>query len=172
MFDDEADGPAAGRKQMTMKTKKHTSKPKQYRVYLAWGKSSDNLLDGMECLLQAVNVKEDRFDLVDNLEVCVTAVSRSVEFVLVDDPNFDEHDIPQGSREVYLKVVRRKLIGRILVHAEPVSPPPKGCVLSGRTGRIVWGGGDVVKDISPRPIPIRYWIRDGTGGAKRKKRKL
>jgi len=156
---------------MKTKTKAHKSKPKQYRVYLAWGKSGDNLLDGMECLLQPTQVKEDQFDLVDNEDVVVTAVSRSVEFVLVDDPNFTEHDIPKDSQEVYLKVVRRKLFGRIQVHAEPVGPPPKGCVLSGRTGRIVWGGGDVVKDISPRPIPIRYWIRDRSVDAKRRKRK-
>jgi hypothetical protein len=156
---------------MNTKAKNITAKPKQYRVYLAWGKSSDDLLDGMECLLQRTRIKEDGFDLVDNEEVLMTAVSRTVEFVLVDDPDFTEHDIPTESQEVYLRVVRRKLFGRILVHAEPVGPPPKGCVLSGRTGRIVWGGGDVVKDISPRPIPIRYWIRDSTGRKRPKKRK-
>ncbi|MGC9998740.1 MAG: hypothetical protein ABSE21_01445 [Bryobacteraceae bacterium] len=66
---------------MNMKAKKITVKPKQYRVYLAWGKSSDDLLDGMECLLQPTHVKEDQFDLVNNEEVFVTAVSKSVEFV-------------------------------------------------------------------------------------------
>lgn len=156
---------------MAIRTKKKTSRPKQYRVYLAWGKSSGNLLDGIECLLQPTHVKEDQFDLVDNEDVVVTAISTSVEFVLVDDPNFTEHDIPTDSQEVYLKVVRRKLFGRIQVHAEPVGPPPRGCVLSGRTGRIVWGGGDVVKNISPLPIPIRYWIRDSSVDAKRRKRK-
>ena len=156
---------------MKTKTKRPTARPKQYRVYLAWGKCSDNLLGGMEGLLQPRHLKEDQVDLVDDGQVVVTAISRSVEFILVDDPNFAKHDIPTGSRDVYLKVVRRKLFGRILVHAEPVGPPPKGCVLSGRTGRVVWGGGEVVRDISPRPIPIRYWTRDGAGGNRRKKRK-
>jgi hypothetical protein len=114
----------------------------------------------MECLLQARHVKEDHFKLADDGQVVVTAVSRRVEFVLVDDPDFTERDIPRGGQDVYLKTVRRRLFGRILVHVEPVGPPPKGCVLSGPTGRIVWGGADVVKNISPRPIPIRYWVKD------------
>jgi hypothetical protein len=154
-----------------MKSKKQTPKPKQYRVYLAWGKSSDNLLDGMECLLQAGRIKEDRFELAEDEGVAVTAVSRSVDFILVDDPGFTERDIPVGSQEVYLKVVRRRLFGRDLVHAEPLGAPPEGCVLSGPTGRIVWGGADVVRNISPRPIPIRYWIKDtkpDTKGTRRK----
>jgi hypothetical protein len=96
---------------------------------------------------------------VDNADVTLTAVSRSVEFVLTDEPGFTERDIPAGSREVYLKVVRRRLFGRTLVHAEPVGPPPRGCVVSGRTGRIVWGGADVVREISPRPIALRYWTK-------------
>jgi hypothetical protein len=82
-----------------------------------------------------------------------------MEFILVDDPEFDEDDIPRDSDEIFLKVVRRRLFGRDLIHAEPVGAPPKECVLSGRTGRVVWGGGDTVRDISPRPIPLRYWIK-------------
>jgi hypothetical protein len=35
----------------------------------------------MEGLLQPTHVKEDQFDLVNNEEVFVTAVSKSVEFV-------------------------------------------------------------------------------------------
>jgi hypothetical protein len=142
------------------RSKKRASGPRQYRVYLAWGKSGGDLLDGMECLLRPRHAREDRFNLVDGEGATVTAVSRSVEFVLVDDSAFTERDIPAGSREVYLRIVRRRLFGRILVHAEPVGSPPRGCVLSGRTGRVVWGGADVVKDISPRPIPLRYWIKD------------
>jgi hypothetical protein len=92
----------------------------------------------------------------------LTATSSSMEFILVDDPEFDEDDIPRDSDEIFLKVVRRRLFGRDLIHAEPVGAPPKGCVLSGRTGRVVWGGGDTVRDISPRPIPLRYWIKVAT----------
>jgi hypothetical protein len=98
-------------------------------------------------------------NLIDDEDMVLTVTSSSMEFMLVDDPEFGEDDIPRDSNEIFLKVVRRRLFGRDLIHAEPVGAPPKGCVLSGRTGRVVWGGVDTVREISPRPIPLRYWIK-------------
>jgi len=138
------------------------TKSKQYRVYLAWEGTIDNPLEGMGYLIRPRHRDKLSVNLIDDEDMVLTATSSSMEFILVDDPEFDEDDIPRDSDEIFLKVVRRRLFGRDLIHAEPVGAPPKECVLSGRTGRVVWGGGDTVRDISPRPIPLRYWIKTAT----------
>jgi hypothetical protein len=135
------------------------TKSKQYRVYLAWEGTIDNPLEGMGYLIRPRHRDRLSVNLIDDEDMVLTATGSSMEFILVDDPEFDEDDIPRDSDEIFLKVVRRRLFGRDLIHAEPVGAPPKECVLSGRTGRVVWGGGDTVRDISPRPIPLRYWIK-------------
>jgi hypothetical protein len=140
-------------------TRNAKAKPKQYRVYLAWEGTIDNPLEGMGYLIRPRHRDRLSVNLIDDEDMVLTATSSSMEFILVDDPEFDEDDIPRDSDEIFLKVVRRRLFGRDLIHAEPVGAPPNGCVLSGRTGRVVWGGGDTVRDISPRPIPLRYWIK-------------
>jgi hypothetical protein len=128
-------------------------RPRQFRVYLAHESSIDDPFRGMEYLLPQGPLREERFQFGERI-----AISRRAEFLLVDDPGATEVQAPAGSDEIYLKVVRRKLFGRVYVHAEPLGPPPRGCVLSGRTGRFVWGGVDTIH-ISPRPIPLRYWIK-------------
>ena len=135
------------------------TRSKQYRVYLAWEGTIDNPLEGMGYLIRPRHRDKLSVNLIDDEDMVLTVTSSSMEFMLVDDPEFGEDDIPRDSNEIFLKVVRRRLFGRDLIHAEPVGAPPKGCVLSGRTGRGVWGGVDTVREISPRPIPLRYWIK-------------
>ena len=147
----------------TSKIRKGTTpgkaRPKQYRVYLAWEGTIHDPLEGMGYLIRPRHRDKLSVNLIDDEDMVLTVTSSSMEFMLVDDPEFGEDDIPRDSNEIFLKVVRRRLFGRDLIHAEPVGAPPKGCVLSGRTGRVVWGGVDTVREISPRPIPLRYWIK-------------
>jgi hypothetical protein len=151
-------GPGKGRKATT----DGKTKSKQYRVYLAWERTIDDPLKGMGYLIRPRHRAKQSVDLIDDEDLVLTVTSSSMQFILVDDPEFGQDDIPRDSDEIFLKVVRRRLFGRDLIHAEPVGAPPKGCVLSGRTGRVVWGGGDTVRDISPRPIPLRYWVKVAT----------
>ena len=138
------------------------TRSKRYRVYLAWEQTIKDPPKEMGYLIRPRHRAKRSVDLIDDEDMVLTATSSSMEFILVDDPEFGQDDIPRDSDEIFLKVVRRRLFGRDLIHAEPVGAPPKGCVLSGRTGRVVWGGGDTVRDISPRPIPLRYWVKGAT----------
>ena len=147
------------------------AKSKRYRVYLAWEKTIDDPLEGMGYLIRPRHRAKQSVDLIDDEEMVLTVTSSSMQFILVDDPEFGEDEIPRDSDEIFLKVVRRRLFGRDLIHAEPVGAPPKGCVLSGRTGRLVWGGGDTVRDISPRPLPLRYWIKAAAEERRQRARK-
>ncbi|QOY91154.1 hypothetical protein [Paludibaculum fermentans] len=126
-------------------------KPKRYRVYLAWDQSIDNPLEGIGLLVSPA--EEIELPLAGRI---ITAVSHSRAFVLVDDPAGLLQGSPQG--EPLLRVMRARLFGREIIYAAPLGNPPKGWKLSGRTGRYVWGGSDVVSDISPRPIPLRWWV--------------
>jgi hypothetical protein len=134
----------------------------RYRVYLAWHESIKRPLEGMGLLIHPGQLKSESFVLSDDGDTVITGVSSRAEFILVDDPGFGPRDLPEGTEEIFLKLVRRRLFGRTVVHAEPVGPPPKGYVLSGQTGRVVWGGADLVRDISPRPIPHKYWVKRRT----------
>ncbi|MGJ5818378.1 hypothetical protein [Paludibaculum fermentans] len=125
--------------------------PKRYRVYLAWDQSVDNPLEGIGLLISPAGEIE-----LPLAGTTFTAVSHSRAFVLVDDPAGLLHGNPQG--DLLLRVVRTRLFGREIIYAAPLGNPPKGWKLSGRTGRYVWGGGDLVRDISPRPIPLRWWV--------------
>lgn len=145
------------------------TKSNWYRVYLAWEATIDDPMKGMGCLIRPRHRKKLSVDLTDDEGLVMTVTSSSMEFMLVDDSGFGEADIPPDSDEIFLKLVRRRLFGREILHAEPVGTAPKGCVLSGRTGRVVWGGADTVRDISPRPIPLRYWIKSGSENKPQKK---
>ena len=151
----------------TSKIRKGTTpgkaRPKHYRVYLAWEGTIHDPLEGMGYLIRPRHREKLSVDLTDDEGLVMTVTSSSMEFMLIDDPGFGEADIPRDSDEIFLKLVRRKLFGREILHAEPVGAAPKGCALSGRTGRVVWGGLDTVRDLSPRPIPLRYWVKAGSG---------
>jgi hypothetical protein len=132
-------------------------KPQMYRVYLCWDRSLPEPTNGIAYL---TTPSGSRAFTLRGEAVLVRGVHQSPEFLLIDDPEFTEENIPGNSKQLFLKVLRRRLFGREFVQAVPVGAPPKGYVLSGRTGRFVWGGGDFTRNISPRPIPLRYWIKD------------
>lgn len=150
---------------------KKARKPRQYRVYLVWEQTVDDPHQGMEALLTAPQKDRQSVELMRSGRITITANRHSLDFLLVDDPQFAVESVPAASSEVYLKVVRRMLFGKERLEAVPLGEPPPGYMLSGRTGRFVAGGLDFVRDLSPQPVPLRYWVPATARTVKRTSRK-
>src|SRR5580700_8564271 len=98
-------------------------KPQMYRVYLCWDRSLPEPTNGIAYL---TTPSGSRAFTLRGEAVLVRGVHQSPEFLLIDDPEFTEENIPGNSKQLFLKVLRRRLFGREFVQAVPVGAPPKG----------------------------------------------
>jgi|GEM_PF-4887044 hypothetical protein len=71
------------------------TKSKQYPVYLAWERTIDDPLEGMGYLVRPHHRTKQSVDLIAEEGVVVLdSHSSSMQFILVDDPEFGQDDIP------------------------------------------------------------------------------